>query len=87
MSEDTEYPGIRLKFNAWLGKARIPMQIDVGFGDVVVPAAQEMSFATLLDMEPPVIRAYSAETIVAEKFEASLDLADINSINTPSRFG
>lgn len=79
MSEDTEYPGIRLKFNAWLGKARIPMQVDVGFGDVVVPAAQEMSFPTLLDMEPPVIRAYSAETIVAEKFEASLDLADINS--------
>jgi len=76
---DAEYPGIRLKFNAWLGKARIPMQIDVGFGDVMVPAAREMTFPTLLDMEPPVVKAYSVETIVAEKFEAALDLADLNS--------
>jgi len=76
---DAEYPGIRLKFNAWLGKARIPMQVDVGFGDVMVPAAREMTFPTLLDMEPPVVKAYSVETIVAEKFEAALDLADLNS--------
>lgn len=79
MAEDAEYPGIRLKFNAWLGKARIPMQINVGFGDAVVPDAREMTFPTLLDMEPPVVRAYSIETIVAEKFEASLDLSELNS--------
>ena len=79
MSDDAEYPGIRLKFDAWLGKARIPMQIDVGFGDVMVPAAHEMTFPTLLDMEPPIVMAYSVETIVAEKFEAALDLADLNS--------
>lgn len=79
MAEDAEYPRIRLKFDAWLGKARIPMQIDVGFGDAVVPDAREMNFPTLLDMEPPVVRAYSIETIVAEKFEASLDLAELNS--------
>jgi len=79
MAEDAEYPGIRLKFDAWLGKARIPMQIDVGFGDAVVPDAREMTFPTLLDMDPPVVRVYSIETIVAEKFEASLDLAELNS--------
>ena len=79
MVEDAEYPGIRLKFDAWLGKARISMQIDVGFGDAVVPDAREMTFPTLLDMEPPVVKAYSIETIVAEKFEASLDLAELNS--------
>lgn len=39
MAEDAEYPGIRLKFDAWLGKARIRMQVDVGFGDAVVPDA------------------------------------------------
>ena len=79
ISEDAEYPGIRLMFDAWLGKARIPMQIDVGFGDAVVPDAREMTFPTLLDMEPPVVKAYSIETIVAEKFQASLDLAELNS--------
>jgi predicted nucleotidyltransferase component of viral defense system len=79
MSDDQEYPGIRLKFEAWLGKAKIPMQIDVGFGDAVVPDALDMTYPTLLDMEPPVVKAYSVETIVAEKFEASLDLAELNS--------
>jgi predicted nucleotidyltransferase component of viral defense system len=79
MAEDAEYPGIRLKFDAWLGKARIPIQIDIGFGDAVVPDALEMTFPTLLDMEPPIVKAYSIETIVAEKFEASLDLAELNS--------
>jgi len=79
MAEDAEYPGIRLKFDAWLGKARIPMQIDVGFGDVMIPDPRDMTFPTLLDMEPPVVKAYSIETIVAEKFEASLDLVQLNS--------
>ncbi len=79
MSDDSEYPGMRLTFTASLGKARFPMQIDVGFGDAIIPAAKEMTFPTLLDMEPPVVKAYSIETIVAEKFEAALDLADLNS--------
>jgi len=79
MAEDTEYPGIRLKFDAWLGKAKIPMQIDVGFGDIMIPEAREMTFPTLLDMEPPVVKAYGIETIIAEKFEASLDLVELNS--------
>lgn len=79
MSERSDYPGLRLKFTAYLGKARMPMQIDVGFGDAVIPAAIEMTSPTLLDMEPPVVRAYSTETIVAEKFETSLDLATLNS--------
>ncbi len=79
MSPDSDYPGIRFKFIGRLGQARIPMQVDIGFGDPLIPAAIEMTFPTLLDMEPPVIMAYAMETIIAEKFEAALDLADINS--------
>jgi hypothetical protein len=79
MSPDSEYPGVRLKFIAQLGQARIPIQIDIGFGDQVLPTPKEMEFPTLLDMEPPVIKGYSLETIIAEKFEAALDLADLNS--------
>jgi len=79
MSPDTDYPGIRFKFVGRLGRARIPMRVDVGFGDPLVPAAVEMTFPTLLDMEPPIIMAYAIETIIAEKFEAALDLADLNS--------
>jgi predicted nucleotidyltransferase component of viral defense system len=79
ISPDSEYPGVRLKFIAQLGQARIPIQIDIGFGDQVLPTPKEMEFPTLLDMEPPVIKGYSLETIIAEKFEAALDLADLNS--------
>lgn len=79
MSTNSEYQGIRFKFVGRLGQARIPMQIDIGFGDRVVPEAREMAFPTLLDMDPPLIVGYSMETVVAEKFEAALDLADLNS--------
>jgi predicted nucleotidyltransferase component of viral defense system len=79
IAPESYYPGVRLKFSARLGKARIPMQIDVGFGDRVVPDPVEMVFPTLLDAEPPVIFGYAPETIIAEKFEAGLDLADLNS--------
>jgi len=79
MSPNSDYPGIRFKFLGRLGQTRITMQVDIGFGDRVVPAAREMSFPTLLDMEPPVIRSYAVETIISEKFEAALDLADLNS--------
>ena len=62
-----------------IGQAQIPMQIDVGFGDQVIPEIKEIEFPTLLGMEPPRISAYSIESVVAEKFEAALDLADLNS--------
>jgi hypothetical protein len=55
------------------------MQIDIGFGDKVVPDPTEMVFPTLLDTEPPIILGYTPETVIAEKFEAALDLADLNS--------
>jgi predicted nucleotidyltransferase component of viral defense system len=79
MSPDSEYPSFRFKFMGNLGQAKIPMQVDVGFGDQVVPAIKEIEFPTLLDMEPPIVLVYSIESVVAEKFEAALDLADLNS--------
>lgn len=79
LTPESDYHGMRLKFSGRLGKARIPMQIDVGFGDKVVPAPVEMAFPTLLGTEPPIILGYTTETVIAEKCEAGLDLADLNS--------
>jgi len=79
LTPEADYPGVRLKFSGWLGKARVPMQIDIGFGDKVVPEPVEMVFPTLLDSDPPIILGYAPETVIAEKFEAALDLADLNS--------
>ena len=79
IKEDADYEGIRVKFHAELAKARIPMQIDIGFGDVVVPGPTEVEYPTLLDFPAPVLQAYPRETVIAEKLEAITELGLLNS--------
>ncbi|MFK8032199.1 MAG: nucleotidyl transferase AbiEii/AbiGii toxin family protein [Gammaproteobacteria bacterium] len=79
IKEDADYEGVRIHFNGLLGNARVKMQIDVGFGDVVHPAATEDKYPTLLDHPAPVLRIYPPETVIAEKIEAMLYLGALNS--------
>jgi predicted nucleotidyltransferase component of viral defense system len=72
--EEQEYGGIRVIARATLGRARIPIQVDVGFGDAIVPEATEAEFPTLLDLARPKLRVYPRETVVAEKLEAIIKL-------------
>jgi hypothetical protein len=72
-----EYAGVRIRFEAKLDGARIPMQVDVGFGDAVTPRRE--TYPTLLDHDPPTILAYPREAVVAEKFEAMVSLGVTNS--------
>ena len=75
-----EYPGIRLFVTAGLDTIRQRIQVDVGFGDVVLPSPVALSYPTLLpDSGIPLVQAYSLETVVAEKFEAMIDLSVLNS--------
>ena len=76
IKEDDEYDGVRIKLLAELAGARIPMQIDIGFGDAVYPEPELASFPVLLPMEAPLIRAYPREASIAEKFQAMV-LLDI----------
>ena len=73
------YVGVRVSFLGKIGGARIPMQVDVGFGDSLAAPAVEISFPSLLGMPPPLLRAYRMETTVAEKFDAMLSLGFLNS--------
>lgn len=77
--EEQEYGGIRVKLVAMLDNARIPMQIDVGFGDAITPAAEARSYPTLLDQDAPQLRMYPPETVVAEKLEAAVTRGMTNS--------
>jgi predicted nucleotidyltransferase component of viral defense system len=77
--EDAEYHGRRVSMTAHLGKATIPVQVDIGFGDVVTPRAEVVDFPTLLDMPAPRIRACPRPTVVAEKFHAMIILGIANS--------
>jgi predicted nucleotidyltransferase component of viral defense system len=75
-----EYRGKRARFLAFLGTARIRVQMDFGFGDALVLGSEEIEFPTLLQGLPaPRLRAYSRETTVAEKFEVMVKLDRRNS--------
>lgn len=79
IKEDAEYEGVRVKINSLLGKARELIQIDIGFGDIVVPDPKEMIYPTLLNLDSPKVMVYSKESIIAEKFEAMVSLTVFNS--------
>jgi hypothetical protein len=79
IKEDADYEGVRVQFHATLAKARIPMQLDIGFGDVITPRPTEIEYPTLLNFPAPVVRAYPRETVVAEKLEALTALGLLNS--------
>jgi hypothetical protein len=79
IKEDDEYDGVRINLHAELAGARIPMQIDIGFGDAVYPEPGLASFPVLLPMEAPLIRAYPREASIAEKFHAMVVLDIRNS--------
>jgi predicted nucleotidyltransferase component of viral defense system len=77
--DETEYGGIRVKLFGDLAGARIPIQADIGFGDAVTPEAKEIKYPTLLGNPAPYLRAYPRETVVAEKYQALVNLGIANS--------
>jgi predicted nucleotidyltransferase component of viral defense system len=77
--EDAEYGGSRLITTATLSGARIPIVVDVGFGDAIEPGAEDIDLPVLLDMPSPHLRAYPQETVVAEKLHAMVVLGLANS--------
>lgn len=74
-----DYGGVRAKLTAFLGRTRIPVQIDIGFGDAVTPGITELVFPPLLDGAAPRVRAYPKETVLAEKLQALVTLGVANS--------
>ncbi len=77
--EEQKYLGWRLRITSYLRTARIPMQIDIGFGDAVIPQPLEVEFPTLLPLAAPRLRAYAQETTIAEKLHAMVTLGMTNS--------
>lgn len=76
--DETDYGGIRLRTSAYLERTRIPVVIDIGFGDAVTEGSRTIAYPTLLDMEPPDVLAYPPATVIAEKFQAMVALGVAN---------
>lgn len=78
--EDTAYGGLRLTVTAFIGNARLPVQVDVGFGDAITPAPERVTYPTLIDdLAAPSLRAYPVYTVIAEKLHAAVLLGMGNS--------
>jgi predicted nucleotidyltransferase component of viral defense system len=74
ITEDGDYKGVRIKFNAFLENSRERIQLDIGFGDKITAGPVEIEFPTILDFPAPKLKVYSIETAIAEKFEAIVSL-------------
>jgi len=79
IKEDTDYEGVRVRFLGFLERARIPMQIDMAFGDVIYPKPKSIDYPIILDLPKPNLKGYPAESVISEKVEAMVKLGLLNS--------
>ena len=78
--KEANYAGVRITLMGLLDSARCPIQVDVGFGDAVVPGPENVRYPIILTGLPePQLRAYPRYTVVAEKLEALTSLGMLNS--------
>lgn len=77
--DQADYGGIRVKTSASIAGAKVPIQIDIGFGDAITPGPIDIDYPALLDAPSPRLKAYPPETVVAEKFEAIVSIGITNS--------
>ena len=73
------YDGIRLRTTAKILNIVVKLQIDIGFGDKLVFPARVLEYPSLLSFPRPVIRAYSIESVISEKFHAIVSIGRYNS--------
>jgi predicted nucleotidyltransferase component of viral defense system len=79
ITEDVKYEGVRVRVLGSLGKARVSIQIDIGFGDVIVPNVGTVSYPAILDFPAPELKGYTMESTIAEKFQAMVKIGVLNS--------
>jgi len=78
ITQENEYKGFRVKFDAYLGSVRKRIQIDIGFGDVIVPKSLKLEFPTLLDLPAPIINLYTKESFKNDKLKQDQWMAFLN---------
>ncbi|MCI6583303.1 MAG: nucleotidyl transferase AbiEii/AbiGii toxin family protein [Oscillospiraceae bacterium] len=78
ITEFKEYHGVNVSIMGYLDRTKVPVSIDIGFGDIIYPQRIQMFFPVLLDMDSPKVYAYSIYSVIAEKFEAFVSLGLAN---------
>lgn len=79
IAAEDDYHGVRFVIIAYLGKAKVHLQIDIGFSDIIYPAPKEIEYPSLLKLDAPKLLGYPIEAVIAEKYEAMISLGRQNS--------
>lgn len=74
ITKDADYNGLRVRLSASVGGDHQRLQIDIGFGDVIVFGPVKISYPAMLNFDPPTVHAYSLESAIAEKLQAIVSL-------------
>jgi len=77
--DENSYGGVRVLVSCRLDKVRIPLQFDIGFGDVITPEIRHQKWSSPLDYPEVRLATYPLETVIAEKLEAAVSLGINNS--------
>lgn len=77
---EKEYPGIRVSFDASLDTICKNLVMDIGFGDVITPHPINLDYPVIFgNTDCIILKAYSLETVVAEKFQTMIERGPYNS--------
>ena len=76
--EGQPYAGLRTRIRGSLGRTRLHLQVDIGFGDTITPERKRQNYPTLLDLPAPRLWTYPPETVVAEKLHAMVEHDALN---------
>ena len=79
IKENADYQGVRIKFTGFIERSRIPMQIDIGFDDIVFPEIKLVEYPAILDLPKARLKGYPFESVISEKFESMIKLGSFNS--------
>ncbi|MFA6409414.1 MAG: nucleotidyl transferase AbiEii/AbiGii toxin family protein [Gammaproteobacteria bacterium] len=79
IKEEADYKGVRVSLFAFLGRARVSLQIDIGFGDAVYPRIKSIDYPSILNFPNPHLKIYPHESVISEKFEVMINLGSLNS--------
>lgn len=79
IKDDAEYNGVRVKLIGYVKNSKANIQVDIGFGDIMVPEAEESKLPTLLEYPAPNLRTYPVYSVISEKLQAMYSLGEANS--------
>jgi hypothetical protein len=79
ITKDADYVGRRISFVGKIENMRIPMQIDIGFGDAVFPEPDRITMPSFFGMPAVQLLGYTRESAIAEKYHTMVQMAELNS--------